>query len=150
MYNMDFTDIKELNMPLLITIGLILLIVIYGFTGYSCMRGGCVTPYNQEGFVSSSREDNHDQFMKYDETLIPINTAAWFNPSLNKDKQSPTQQKEPIPENSMLFLANTEFKSSCCAKGSGYSNSMGCACLSAKQTNYLLDRGGNNVPRSQY
>jgi len=148
---MDFTDTKDLNLPLLITLGLLLMIIIYFFAGYSCMRGSCVKPYNQEGFVSPSKDYTNDTYMKYSNTLKPLNTAVWFNPNLNSKQPSKVTHNEPdTSPDSNLFFANTEFKQSCCAQGSAYSNSMGCACLSAKQYNYLIDRGGNNVPHSEY
>jgi hypothetical protein len=49
---------------------------------------------------------------------------------------------------SSLMFKNTSFKPECCPNT--YSNSMGCACMSTKQYNYLVHRGGNNVPYSEY
>ena len=49
---------------------------------------------------------------------------------------------------SMLFFKDTKFKPQCCP--SSYSNSMGCACISNSQYKYLIERGGNNVPFSEY
>jgi hypothetical protein len=49
---------------------------------------------------------------------------------------------------SMLFFKDTKFKPQCCP--SSYSNSMGCACINQKQYQYLITRGGNNVPFSQW
>ena len=51
-------------------------------------------------------------------------------------------------EYSTLIFKNTAFKPECCPNT--YSNSMGCACMSTTQYNYLNNRGGNNVPYSQY
>ena len=50
--------------------------------------------------------------------------------------------------NSMLMFANTKFKPECCP--TTYTNSSGCACMSNKQYEYLIQRGGNNVPYSEY
>ena len=49
---------------------------------------------------------------------------------------------------SMLFFKDTKFKPQCCP--SSYSNSMGCACMNQNQYQYLITRGGNNVPFSEY
>lgn len=49
---------------------------------------------------------------------------------------------------SSLLFKDTAFKPECCPNT--YSNSMGCACMSTTQYNYLNNRGGNNVPYSQY
>ena len=49
----------------------------------------------------------------------------------------------PLPEGEMFFFKDTKFDSSCCP--STYTSSMGCACLSKKQFQYLTMRGGNNT-----
>ena len=57
-------------------------------------------------------------------------------------------QPIPLPKDELLIFANTPFKPECCP--STYSNSTGCACINLKQYNYLINRGGNNVPYSEY
>jgi hypothetical protein len=57
-------------------------------------------------------------------------------------------QPVPLPEGEMLMFANTPFKPECCPNT--YSTSTGCACMTGNQYNYLVLRGGNNVPYSQY
>jgi len=50
-------------------------------------------------------------------------------------------------EGEKMFYLNeqdVEYKPECCSK-SVYSNSMGCACLSDKQWNYINERGGNRT-----
>jgi len=47
-----------------------------------------------------------------------------------------------------LLFKKTKFKPECCPNT--YSNSMGCACMSNSQYKYLIERGGNNVPFSEY
>jgi hypothetical protein len=49
----------------------------------------------------------------------------------------------PLPEGEMFFFKDTKFDASCCP--GTYSNSLGCACLSKKQFQYLTMRGGNNT-----
>jgi hypothetical protein len=58
------------------------------------------------------------------------------------------QQPVPLPEGEMLLFANTEFKPEYCP--SSFSTSTGCAALTGPQFNYLVTRGGNNVPYSEY
>ena len=54
----------------------------------------------------------------------------------------------PLPEGEMFFFKDTKFDTSCCP--GTYTNSMGCACLSKKQFQYLTMRGGNNtVPNTK-
>ena len=89
--------------------------------------------------------------------LKPINTASWFTPNLTYspgEKISPAIQKildrpsyTPLPEGELDFFAKTKFSGECCGNNSSYSNSMGCACTSVKDYEYLRGRGGNNWPQ---
>ena len=105
----------------------------------------------KEGFTNSSRFSltNNDA----------VNTSSWFTPDLtnpnSKGSQAIANRKKqpiPLPEGEMLLFANTPFKPECCPNA--YSNSMGCACMTSdgpnSQYNYLIQRGGNNVPYSEY
>ena len=56
----------------------------------------------------------------------------------------PPSQNNPLSQGELNMFAGTDFKPQCCP--STYSNSMGCACISKDQYNYLITRGGNNVP----
>jgi hypothetical protein len=58
------------------------------------------------------------------------------------------EQPVPLPEGELLMFANTPFKPECCPNT--FSNSSGCACMTGKQYNYLVERGGNNIPYSEY
>ena len=57
-------------------------------------------------------------------------------------------QPVPLPEGEMFMFANTPFKPECCPNT--YSTGSGCACMTSNQYNYLVERGGNNVPYSQF
>jgi hypothetical protein len=87
------------------------------------------------------------------------NTSSWNNPNLtysssNKKGKGINQilnrppQPIPLPEGELDMFATTKFKPQCCPNT--YSNSTGCACMTTKQYKYLIDRGGNNVPYSEY
>ena len=89
----------------------------------------------------------------------PVSTANWSLPDmtvtpgqpLSSGVQSVLNRKSqpiPLPEGEMLMFANTPFKPECCPNT--YSNSSGCACMTGNQYNYLVLRGGNNVPYSKY
>jgi len=88
-----------------------------------------------------------------------INTSAWNAPNMTvvpgkplstgvKQFLSREPQPVPLPDDELLMFANTPFKPECCPNT--YSNSSGCACMTGEQYNYLILRGGNNVPYSQY
>ena len=49
----------------------------------------------------------------------------------------------PLPEGELFFFKDTKFTPECCP--GTYSSSLGCACLSKPQFNYLVTRGGNNT-----
>ena len=88
-----------------------------------------------------------------------INTSSWSKPDMTvvpgqplsqgvKDFLAREPQPVPLPEGEMLMFANTQFKPECCPNT--YSTSTGCACMTSGQYNYLIMRGGNNVPYSSF
>ena len=112
----------------------------------------------KEGFVGANT--NYGESSKFSLTNDkPVNTSSWFTQNLTYTKGTTggkgvqnilNRQKQPVPlpEGQLLMFANTPFKPECCPNA--YSNSMGCACMTVDQYNYLIDRGGNNVPYSEY
>jgi hypothetical protein len=112
----------------------------------------------KEGFVGANT--NYGESARYSlSNNKRVNTSSWFSPNLTYTKGGKVgkgaqnilnRQKQPVPlpEGQLLMFANTEFKPDCCPNA--YSNSMGCACMTVDQYNYLIDRGGNNVPYSEY
>jgi hypothetical protein len=89
----------------------------------------------------------------------PVDTSSWSAQNMTVVSGQPLsagvkafmarpQQPVPLPEGEMLMFANTPFKPECCPNS--YSNSTGCACMTSGQYNYLVTRGGNNVPYSEY
>lgn len=55
----------------------------------------------------------------------------------------------PLKDGQLNFFADNKFDSSCCP--STYSDSMGCACMSREQVDYLNERGGNrSIPPSEF
>jgi hypothetical protein len=111
----------------------------------------------QEGFTGAV---NNGQSAPYSLTNYkPVNTSSWFTPNLTykagtkpgkgvQDILNRPKQPIPLPQGEMLMFANTPFSPKCCP--SEYSNSQGCACVTVPQRNYLVSRGGNNVPYSEY
>lgn len=72
-------------------------------------------------------------------------------PSIDWRKQPHDTYKEvevPLPEGSLHFLADNEFKPECC--GSTFSSYGGCACLTEKQMDYINTRGGNRVHGDEF
>ena len=60
-----------------------------------------------------------------------------------------TKNQPPRKPGQLSFYDNVLFKPECCT-GSDSSSSMGCACYTVEDYKYLVDRGGNNVPYSEY
>jgi hypothetical protein len=88
-----------------------------------------------------------------------VNTSSWSAQNMTVTPGQPLSagvkqflarepQPVPLPEGEMLMFANTPFKPECCPNT--FSTSTGCACMTGKQYNYLILRGGNNVPYSEY
>ena len=139
----------EFNQVIMLII--ILIVIISVFPICSCCRSHGVGL--TEGFAGIS------ELSDYNIQKNPVNTSSWFAPSLVYNKKHPTnkgiqeimnrpKQPIPLPKDELLIFANTPFKPECCP--STYSNSTGCACINLKQYNYLINRGGNNVPYSEY
>ena len=89
----------------------------------------------------------------------PVDTSSWSAQDMTVTPGQPLsagvkaflarpQQPLPLPEGEMLLFANTEFKPECCP--STFSTSTGCWCGTSQDYNYLVTRGGNNVPYSEY
>lgn len=110
-----------------------------GFTGANIN-------YGESSLYSLSQDD-------------PVDTSSWSAQNITVMpgqplsagvkqflQRKPTQV--PLPEGEMFMFANTEFKPECCPNT--YSNSSGCACMDSGSYNYLVTRGSNNVPYSEY
>lgn len=112
----------------------------------------------KEGFVGANT--NYGQSSPFDlNSDSMINTSSWSAPDMTvvpgkalspgvKQFLARKQQQLPLPEGEMDFFANSEFKPECCPNA--YSSSTGCWCGTAQDYNYLVTRGGNNVPYSEY
>lgn len=112
----------------------------------------------KEGFVGANT--NFGESSPYDlGSNNQIDTSSWSKPDMTVIPGKPlskgvqqflerTPQPVPLPEGEMLMFANTPFKKECCPNA--YSTSTGCACMTGQQYNYLIMRGGNNVPYSDY
>ena len=117
-----------------------------------------VTPTTTtEGFTGANI--NYGESSIYNLNSSPINTSSWSAQNMTVVPGQPLsagvkafmarqQQPVPLPEGEMLLFANTPFKPECCPNT--YSNSSGCACMTGNQYNYLITRGSNNVPYSEY
>jgi hypothetical protein len=112
----------------------------------------------KEGFVGANT--NYGGSSSYSLTNnSQLNTSSWNRPNLTVSPGKPLSsgvqsilnrpsQPIPLPEGEMSLFANTQFKPECCPNT--YSTSTGCACMTTDQYNYLVMRGGNNVPYSEY
>ena len=119
---------------------------------------GSVTPSGQEGFVGANT--NYGESSQFDlNSDVPINTSSWSAQNMTvvpgqplskgvKEFLAREPQPVPLPEGEMLMFANTPFKPECCPNT--YSSSTGCWCGTSQDYNYLITRGGKNVPYSEY
>jgi hypothetical protein len=84
---------------------------------------------------------------------------SWTNPlssgpsiqgvhDLYKDLETHRGGQVPLKEGDLLIFSENEYKPECCP--STYSNSSGCACISAEQKRYLNERGGNRTLVSEF
>ena len=115
-------------------------------------------PTLREGFAGANT--NYGESSQFSDTkYTPINTSSWFTPNLTykagqkggkgvQNILNRAPQPVPLPEGELSMFATTPFKPECCPNT--YSTSTGCACMTVPQYNYLINRGGNNVPYSEY
>lgn len=114
-----------------------------------------------EGFT------NNNSSGAFDTQFAPTNSADYYMPPNEWAQQSlvytpgqkpppgvkaiwdRTKEQPPRKPGQLSFFDNVLFKPECCT-GSDSSSSMGCACYTVEDYKYLNDRGGNNVPYSEY
>jgi hypothetical protein len=125
--------------------------------GAAKIAEGELLKVNKEGFVGANI--NYGKSAPYQLGVNDaVNTSSWMGDNLTVTKGAPLNpavsnfiHREngpiPLPEGELDFFQNIPFSPSCCQNGgSSYSSSMGCACFNSKSYNYLVQRGGNNVP----
>jgi hypothetical protein len=113
----------------------------------------------KEGFTSGNNSAYGPEFSESKAPGYILNPSTWSLPSLTyspgtthdagiKTIWDRPKQPIPLPKDELDMFATTEFKPECCPNT--YTNSSGCACMTVGQFDYLNQRGGNNVPYSQY
>jgi hypothetical protein len=118
-----------------------------------------MTGMKKESFVSLINDGESSDYTlgSYNGVIKPV--SSWGKPDLTvvpgqpltdgvKNILNRKQQPIPLPEGELNMFETTPFKPECCPNA--YSNSSGCACMTVDQYNYLITRGGNNVPYSEY
>jgi hypothetical protein len=111
----------------------------------------------KEGFVGAN--SNYGESSSYSlDSSYAVDTSKWGMPNLtiSGGKTSSAaqaimnrpNQRFPLPEGQLSMFDNMPFSPECCPNT--FSSSMGCACMNSNTYNYLITRGGNNVPFSEY
>ena len=105
-----------------------------------------VTKQNgKEGFTNLNNNDLHidnSYTMGWVKTAKRYADGMGYENKLNSYKDN-VGTPVPLPEGELFFFADNKFKPECCP--STYSDSMGCACLSQAQVDYINERGGNRT-----
>ena len=112
-----------------------------------------------EGFVGSNNIAAGPEFSGANMPDYIMNPSTWSMPTLTyspgtapdagvKAIWDRPKQPIPLPKDELDIFATTPFAPECCPNA--YSSSTGCACMTVDQYSYLRDRGGNNVPYSEY
>ena len=99
----------------------------------------------REGFKNLNNNDLHidDSY-----TMGWVKKAKRYASGMGNENRLNTYKDNvgtpvPLPEGELFFFADNKFKPECCP--STYSDSMGCACLSQAQVEYVNQRGGNRT-----
>ena len=98
-----------------------------------------------EGFKNLNNNDLH---IDESYTMGWVQTAKRYASGMGNKNRLNTYKDNvgtpvPLPEGELFFFADNKFKPECCP--STYSNSLGCACLSQAQVEYVNQRGGNRT-----
>ena len=137
---------------------LILIVIIFWILFGHLMWGCCTVTWKKEGFTPANTNFGESQQYTLGD-YKKVNTHNWGMPTLLVDPGKPInkavqkvlnrpEQPIPLPAGQLSMFDNTPFLPECCPNA--YSNSSGCACMTTQQYNYLVERGGNNVPYSEY
>lgn len=79
--------------------------------------------------------------------LKPLHTISGSK-QFAHSKQEHKMMPASVESEKLFYLRDDTFKPECCP--STYSNSLGCACLSEKQYNFLNSRGGNRTHATEF
>jgi len=120
---------------------------------------GTTTTTTTEGFVGYNNSAYGPEFAGAKTPDYIMNPSTWSMPTLTYSPGSRPdagvkaiwdrpKQPIPLPKDELDIFATTPFAPECCPNS--YSSSMGCACMTVDQYNYLRERGSNNVPYSEY
>ena len=112
---------------------------------YSLIEGMTSGKNGKEGFTNLNNNDLHidDSY-----TMKWVDTAKRYASGVGNENRLNTYKDNvgtpvPLPEGELFLFADNKFKPECCP--STYSDSMGCACLSQAQVDYINQRGGNRT-----
>ena len=114
---------------------------------------------SKEGFVGSNNSGYGPEFSSSKAPGYIMKPDKWAMPTLTYSKGTTPdagvqaiwdrpKQPIPLPKDELDIFATTPFKPECCPNT--FSSSEGCACMTTEQYGYLKNRGGNNVPYSEY
>jgi len=155
MYNMEISiGSYKFRLEILILI-VVVFWIMFGHMLCSCCRINLF----KEGFVGYNNKASAPEFAGAKSPDWIMNPSTWSMPTLTyspgttpdagvKAIWDRPKQPIPLPEGELDMFATTPFKPECCPNT--YSSSMGCACMTVSQYNFLKNRGFNNVPYSEY
>lgn len=158
MYNMEISLFGYKFRVIILILIVIIFWILFGHLLFGCCSINWNKNSNYEGFTPANT--NFGESSKF--TLgdySKVDTYNWGMPNMVVTPGKPINkavrkildrdpQEIPLPNGQLSMFANTPFKPECCPNT--YSNSSGCACMTTKQYNYLIERGSNNVPYSEY
>lgn len=137
-----------------VTINIVNVIICVALGFLICVMIGCdcVNVKNmlkgKEGFVNGSSTLSNSLVTSLD-SLVGA-TPAMDAGSVEKKGCNKAPMAASVQGEKMFYLneSDVSYNPSCCP--STYTNSMGCACLTDKQYNYLNSRGGNRTMPTEF
>jgi len=128
------------------TLEFLVLFAVVSFLLWTHLVGGCCRMPVKEGMMSLLPADV--QYKLGEGVEGSWETKPYENDPSKHQRDTYKDVPVPLPEGSLHFLADNEFKPECC--GSTFSSYGGCACLTDKQIGYINTRGGNRTKGDEF
>lgn len=128
------------------TLEFVVLFAVVSFLLWTHWVGGCCKMPVKEGMMSLLPAEV--QYKMGQDVEGSWETKPYADDPSKHQRDTYKEVPVPLPEGSLHFLADNEFKPECC--GSTFSSYGGCACLTDKQIGYINTRGGNRTKGDEF
>lgn len=128
---------------------LFLVWIILGHTFASCCRVNLMEAFSNQAFKGNYLTNTDSTFIiNPDKWAYSVGTVPGNTNTTQANIANRSEQKFPLPEGQLDIFEKIKFAPECCP--GAYTSGTGCACMDMNTYKYLKNRGGNNIPFSQF